>query len=79
MKSWRFKLGVALIVVNVPLGWGAGAVGAALAAFTHRKAWLVAGVAAYVLSWGLLGLGVLLAGPDGVKAVKNWRERRGNK
>jgi|GEM_PF-2533995 len=69
--SIRFLLGVILLVINQPFGWGALVVFALWAVKTQKAVFYLIGVAAYALSWGLLGLGVLLAGPEGIPYLWN--------
>ena len=63
--SLRFKIGVLLLLINVPFGLVGVALGTALYAKTHHFFWQAVGIGLYALSWGMLGLGVWLAGPDG--------------
>ena len=71
-----FAIGIGLIIANVPVGWG-GALGfAALAAFTKDRYWLLVAVGAYVFSWVLLGLGVLIAGKTGLERARRILRRR---
>lgn len=71
----RFKTGVALLILNVPLAYGGLAITAALAAITRSEIWLLIGGAIYVFSWLMLAAGMLLAGPEGLKYVKGLRGR----
>jgi len=80
-RSLRFKIGVFLLIVNTPIGYGGSALAAAIGLKTRHPA-LGAGVALgiYILSWNMLGLGIWMAGPEGLKLVKdlrtNWFKRR---
>lgn len=83
MKSKRFVVGVVLLVINVPFGYGGMAVCAALAA-SHPdrvKYYTVVGGSVYALSWIMLGLGAWLAGPEGVRyskeLMRKWFKRGG--
>ena len=69
--SPRENLGVAFLLLNMPVGWGGAAICSMIAA--HNKApWLhiVSGVI-YALSWGMLFLGAYLAGPKVAKNTKS--------
>jgi hypothetical protein len=76
-RSLRFKIGVFLLIVNMPIGYGGSALAAAIGLKTRHHA-LGAGIALgiYILSWTMLGLGIWMAGPEGLKLVKdlcrNW-------
>lgn len=69
--SLKFWIGIILLVTNQPLGWGAMLVCSALAVKTKKKFFYFLGIGAYALSWGMLGLGFLLAGPEGVQYSRN--------
>lgn len=56
-----------MLITNQPLGWGIMLMCSALAVKTNRKIFYFLGIGAYALSWGMLGLGILLAGPEGVQ------------
>lgn len=65
--SFNFWIGVILLVTNQPFGWGAMLLCSALAVRTKKKFFYFLGLGAYALSWGMLGLGFLLAGPEGIQ------------
>ena len=77
--SLKFWIGIVLLTTNQPLGWGAMLACDAIAIDKHNEFFFYLGIALYSLSWGLLGLGVLLAGPEGVRysrlLLKKSRER----
>jgi len=75
-RSLRFKIGVFFFLVNTPIGYGGGALAAAIGVKTGQPL-LGAGVGAgiYVLSWCMLGLGVLMAGPEGLQIAKDLRQK----
>ena len=75
-RSLRFKIGVFLLIVNTPIGYGGSALAAAIGLKTRHPA-LGAGVAfgIYILSWNMLGLGIWMAGPEGMKIVKDLRRK----
>lgn len=74
-RSLRFKVGVFLLIVNTPIGYGGSALAAAIGLKTRHPA-IGAGVALgiYILSWNMLGLGIWMAGPEGLKLVKDLRK-----
>ena len=73
--GFRFKLGLALIIGNWPVGYG----GAALAlAWGHAagrdKLGAVIATTVYLISWVMLGAGLALAGKAGLRHAKElWR------
>ena len=71
-----FAIGIGLIVVNVPFGWGALTVGAALAVALKQPQWLLWGMIGYGVSWVLLGVGVLITGRTGLAKAREIRRRR---
>jgi hypothetical protein len=74
--SLRFKIGVFFLVVNMPFGYGGGALAAAIGVKMGRPAFGVGlGVGIYILSWIMLGLGIWMAGPEGVQFVKDLRKK----
>ena len=75
-RSLRFKIGVFFLVVNMPFGYGGGALAAAIGVKMGRPAFGVGlGVGIYILSWIMLGLGIWMAGPEGVQLVKDLRKK----
>jgi len=64
LKTW---IGIILIVANQPLGVGALLICNAIAIQRHNVFYSFLGIGAYALSWGVLGLGLLLAGPEGIR------------
>lgn len=76
-RHW-FKVGVILLIVNVPFGYSGVAACTAMA-IANRHAcwcWLLLGGGIYGLSWAMLGIGLLLTGAEGVKYVKGLRGRQ---
>jgi len=76
--SLRFWIGIILLTTNQPLGWVALLVCSALAIDEHSEFIFFFGIALYALTWGMLGLGALLAGPEGLRyshllLTKSWR------
>ena len=74
-------IGLILVAVNVPFGWGGAAICAYFGIRSHSPAWGIASAVIYALSWGMLLLGIVLAGKDTVRtfqqhlprAWKAWR------
>ena len=62
----KFRIGIFLLVANQPLGFLAILVCNAIALRQQDAIYSFIGLGAYVLSWGMLGLGLLLAGPEGI-------------
>ena len=65
--SLKFLIGIILLIINQPLGWGAMLICNALTIEKHNVLFSFLGIGAYALSWGILGLGLLMAGPEGIK------------
>ena len=75
-RNLRFKIGVFLLVLNMPFGYGGGALAAAIGMKMGRPAFGVdLGIGIYILSWIMLGLGIWMAGSEGVQFVKNLRKK----
>ncbi len=80
----RIKLGLFLLVINVPFGYGGAAIGILLAGALNNHFWLKCGTAAYILSWLMLGSATILLGRDTQKFATNivrrkwraWRKMR---
>jgi hypothetical protein len=69
-RSFKFWIGIVLLVTNQPLGWGGMLIFNSLALRYHSAIYSYIGFGIYALSWGMLGLGFLLAGPEGYQLVK---------
>ncbi len=65
-----FKVGLVLLIINVPLGWMFLALGSVLTVKFKSKAVLYLFSSLYASTWVMLGLGVLLAGPKGYRIAK---------
>ena len=65
--SIKFWIGITLLVTNQPIGWGAMFIFNALSINKQNALFSVFGFGAYAMSWGMLGLGLLMAGPEGIK------------
>ena len=78
-KRFWFKLGLILLVTNMPLGYGGMATGGVLAVMTGNREWVLLGLGVYVLSWIMLGLGVMLAGTTGLQYARLfWHRKKSN-
>ena len=73
--SVRFRIGIVLLTINQPLGWGAMGLCAALAVKTNRTELYLWGIAAYAFSWVILGVGLLLTGSEGIQYIRFWSDR----
>jgi hypothetical protein len=71
----RFLVGLILLVINQPFGWGAMVVCAVVAARTNKTIFYLIGLGAYAFSWALLGLGLVLAGPEGRSYLRSFWEK----
>ena len=65
--SLKFWIGILLLITNQPLGWGAMLIGNTLSINKQDALFSYLGIGTYAFSWGMLGLGLLMAGPGGVK------------
>ena len=72
LKTW---IGIILIVSNQPLGAGALLICNAIAIQKHDVFFSFLGMGAYALSWGVLGLGLLMAGPEGIRYTRGLLRR----
>ena len=68
LKTW---IGIILILANQPFGAGALLICNAIAIQKHNVFFSLLGLGVYGLSWGMLGLGLLLAGPEGIRYTRN--------
>ena len=75
-RSLRFKTGVFFLLVNMPFGYGGGVLATAIGVKIGQPSLGVSfGVGIYMLSWIMLGLGIWMAGPEGVQLVKDLRRK----
>ncbi len=70
------RIGILLLVTNIPFGYLMLLVGSTIAAITSESRWLLIGTAGYALSWLMLGLGTLMAGPALTIRLKRTVKRR---
>lgn len=64
--SLRAWIGIGLLLINQPLGWGAVLICNAYAINQHDAFYSLMSLGFYALSWVLFGLGLLLAGKEGL-------------
>ncbi len=74
--GWRFHLGLLLLLVNVPFGYGALAFCGAMAVARASHAWALAGGICYGVSWLMLGAGTLLVGLQAKKVLSHDAKRK---
>ena len=86
-RSKRFWIGVILLTTNQPFGWGGMLLFNFLAVKYHSVVYSYLGFGIYGLSWGILALGGILAGPEGKKLFKEllrllkrkiWKKKNNN-
>ena len=65
--SLKFWIGIILLMINQPVGWAAMLIGNTLSINTHDALFSYLGVGTYAFSWAMLGLGLFMAGPEGIK------------
>ncbi len=63
-------LGLLFVLLNVPLGWGGAALFSLIAARQDKPVFYKAAGICYVASWIMLGLGIVMAGRDTVRAFR---------
>ena len=56
-----------MLITNQPVGWVAMVIGNTMSLNKQDALFSYLGIGTYVLSWGMLGLGLLMAGPEGIK------------
>ena len=75
-RSLRFKIGVFFLVINLPFGYGGGALVSAIGVKMGQPALGAGfGIVIYIISWIMLGMGIWMAGPEGVQLVKDLRKK----
>jgi len=75
--SLRFYIGILLLTINQPLGWAAMLICNAIAIDKQNVFFTYLGFVFYALTWGMMGLGILLAGPEGVRYSRLLLKRAG--
>ncbi|MDY6845137.1 MAG: hypothetical protein SVW57_13740 [Thermodesulfobacteriota bacterium] len=63
----KFWVGIILILASQPLGIGAVVICNVIALQRQNTVFSLLGIVIYVLGWGMFGMGMLLAGREGVK------------
>lgn len=72
----RLRLGVALLLLNFPFGYGSLLLGSMAAIATQNSRWLFLGTAGYALSWLMLAGGTALVGYEAKDTLfKNFRRK----
>jgi hypothetical protein len=75
-QKWRFRTGVGLILANVPFGYGGAAIATAIGVrMRHAAQGFAWSVGIYIVSWCILGLGIVLAGPEGLQYARDLRKK----
>ena len=69
--SLGFIVGVVLLLTNQVVGWAGLIAGSYFARKTKEKKYYLIGKIIYAISWGMVFAGIYLAGPEGVKLVKD--------
>ena len=74
-----FRLGIVLLAVNQPFGWGLVLIFGGIAFLKNDHFYDLLGAGAYVVSWIMFLLGLALAGPRGVRYVRIGIKRTRNR
>jgi hypothetical protein len=72
----KLRAGIILLIVSQLLGWGALVFVYSLAFKGGKPAICLFGIGLYAVSWGGFGLGVMLAGTEGILYVRNFLKKR---
>jgi hypothetical protein len=67
----KLRTGIILCIVSQLLGWGGTAFFCSLALKTSKPILCCFGIGLYALSWGMLGLCVMLVGTEGIHYVRD--------
>ena len=65
--SLKFWTGVVLLLINQPIGWTALIICNGISVKKQDVNYSLLGIGVYALTWGMLGLGFLFAGREGIK------------
>ena len=65
----KIIIGIVLILTNVPVGWGGALICGYYGKKTSKKCFYVLSGIVYILSWGMLSLGVFLCGKQYAKHI----------
>ena len=83
ISNSKFRLGIIFLVLSYVFGWPFLLLIETIALYYQSSTLGIIGAIIYIVSWGLLGIAVLLAGPDVVVFVKqkniNWRDKKPRK
>jgi hypothetical protein len=75
--SWKFIIGMTLLLTNQVVGWGGVALCAYAVKKTGKKCYYAYGTGIYALSWGMIVLGIVLAGPEGAALARQLLKTHG--
>jgi hypothetical protein len=67
----RFRTGIILLIISQLLGWGCLAFLGSVAIKSGKTVLFLGGTSLYAVSWGLLGLGVILARAQSIPSIHN--------
>ena len=70
--NFSFVLGMMLIALNPLVGYGGIILSAFLFKKSKKKIFIYLGAGAYILSWGMLVAGTMLAGPKSLKIARTF-------
>ncbi len=70
--SFRFLIGVFLLILNYPVGWIGALVSGTLAVKTNNSVYYTWGAGLYGFSWIMFGVGALLTGSQGIRYSRQW-------
>ncbi|MFH1853361.1 MAG: hypothetical protein ABIA75_13565 [Candidatus Neomarinimicrobiota bacterium] len=74
---FRYKLGMVLLAINYPVGYGGLWFCGIMFLRTKMPAWLAAAGGCYLVSWVMLAGGFFLAGQEGVRRMRFfWRRTK---
>ncbi len=65
-----FSIGVILLVINPPMGWLGFIIAAYLTTRFGRTIYFLWAMVLYGITWGMSGIGIILAGPRGFHLSK---------
>jgi len=65
-----FSIGIILLVINPPMGWLGFIIAAYLTARFGRSIYFLWAMVLYGITWGMSGIGIILAGPRGFHLSK---------
>ena len=74
-KKIRFRIGIYLLFINIPLGYLGIPLGVFVGAHFGKAHGLQAGIVWYILSWVMMGVGGVLAGENGRQYTRHYWTR----